>query len=87
MYRDTEQVPDPSIIDAATRQAIEERIDQSLWILTSIESDIIKLRYGLTDGCIHSCEEIGEQMDIAPERVAVIETRAVAKLRSSEQLA
>ena len=67
------------------RQAVlEEKIDQSFSILTSIEDDIIRLRRGLTDGHTYSLEQVGEKMGMAPERVAAIEARVEAKLRLTE---
>ena len=70
------------------RQALpEEKIDQSLSTLTSLEEDIIRLRRGLTDGQTHSLDQVGETMGMAAERVAAIEARAEAKLRLTEPLA
>ena len=67
------------------RQALlEEKIDQSRSILTSLEEDVIRLRRGLTDGHTYSLEQVGETMGMAPERVATIEARAEAKLRLTE---
>jgi ClpX C4-type zinc finger/Sigma-70, region 4 len=66
------------------RALLEEKIDQSLSILTSLEEDIIRLRRGLTDGHTYSLEQVGETMGMAPERVAAIEARAEAKLRLTE---
>ena len=63
---------------------LEEKIDQSLSILTSLEEDIIRLRRGLTDGHTYSLEQVGETMGMAPERVAAIEARAEARLRLTE---
>jgi len=63
---------------------LEEKIDQSLSFLTSLEEDIIRLRRGLTDGHTYSLEQVGETMGMAPERVAAIEARAETKLRLTE---
>jgi len=81
MWGDAPREVDQSTIKAATRKALEEKIDQVCSILTSIETDVIKLRFGLTGGGRdRSCREIGKLLGIAPARVAEIETRAVAKL-------
>ena len=63
------------------RALLEAKIDQSPSILTSLEDDIIRLRWGLTDGYTYSFEEVAEKIGMAPERVAAIEARAEAKLR------
>jgi RNA polymerase primary sigma factor len=85
MLRGAEDQTDQSIIGAATRVELEAMIDHILKTLTSLESHIIRLRYGLTDGYTYSCKEVGEMMGIAPERVAQIEKRAVEKLRGSQR--
>jgi RNA polymerase primary sigma factor len=75
---------DENTISAVTQTLLEEKIDENLSILTSLEDDIIRLRYGLTDGYAYTLNEVGEKMGLAPERVAEIEARAVAKLRPFE---
>jgi uncharacterized protein YuzB (UPF0349 family) len=55
--------------------------DKWLATLANMESEIVKLRHGLTDGYEHSCEEIGKRFGITPERVAEIDTAALAKLK------
>jgi hypothetical protein len=87
MLGGAEGLTDQSIINPSTRKMLEEKIDQSLSTLTGLESEIIRLRYGLTDGCVHSCEEIGHRLDIVPERVAELEKGAIARLRGPEQQA
>jgi len=84
MIRGAAEQPDQSIINAASRKLLEAKIDESLLILTSLESHIIKLRNGLADGYTYSCEEVGRLLHIAPERVAELEMAAVAKLRKPE---
>jgi hypothetical protein len=53
--------------------------------LPRIESEIVKLRHGLTDGYVYSCEEIGKRFGITPEQVAEIDTAALAKLQSQNK--
>jgi RNA polymerase sigma factor (sigma-70 family) len=81
LFGGDEEQADGCITSAATKRLLEEKIDQALSILTSLEDDIIRLRYGLTHGYSYSLNEVGEMMGLAPERVAEIEARAVAKLR------
>jgi DNA-directed RNA polymerase sigma subunit (sigma70/sigma32) len=63
------------------RALMEAKIDRSPSILTSLEYDIIRLRWGLTDGYTYSLEQVAEKIGMAPKRVAEIEARAEAKLR------
>jgi RNA polymerase primary sigma factor len=68
-------------IDSATRESLAERIDQILQTLTQREREIIKLRYGLSDGYAHTLEEIGRIFDLTREHVREIEARVVTRLR------
>jgi hypothetical protein len=81
IFGGADEQTDESITDAATQTLLEEKINQKLSILTSLEDDIIRLRYGLAAGYAHTLHEVGEKVGLAPERVAEIEANAVAKLR------
>jgi RNA polymerase primary sigma factor len=72
-------------IDAATRAMLKERIDQVLRTLTTREREIIRLRYGLSDGFTHTLEEVGRVFHVTRERIRQIETKAVRKLREPER--
>ena len=49
--------------------------------LTPREEQVLKLRYGLTDGRAHTLEEVGKEFDITRERIRQIEAKALRKLR------
>jgi RNA polymerase primary sigma factor len=72
-------------IDAAIQVMLKERIDQVLKTLTQREREIVRLRYGLTDGFIHTLEEVGRVFQVTRERIRQIETKAVRKLREPER--
>jgi RNA polymerase primary sigma factor len=55
--------------------------------LTERERLVLQLRFGLSDGQEHSCEEIGEYLQVNRDRVRQIEAAAVRKLRSSDAVA
>jgi len=74
--------PDHSEINAAYRKKVEEKFAQIRSIFSSLESEVIKLRYGLPDGDIYTLAEVAGQLGITPERVREIEREAVEKLRS-----
>jgi hypothetical protein len=69
---------------AAVTPMLQAKIDQQLSILSSLEEDIIKLRYGLGDGYSYSFEEIGEKLGMVPTRVAEIAANALTKLTWTE---
>jgi RNA polymerase primary sigma factor len=72
----------------ANNSLLREKIDGLLKTLTFREREIIRLRYGLTDGYAYTLEEVGRIFKVTRERVRQIEAKAVAKLqhpvRSSE---
>ncbi len=49
--------------------------------LTYREREIIRLRYGLTDGYTYTLEEVGKIFSVTRERVRQIESKAVRKLQ------
>ena len=46
------------------------------------ERDILKLRYGLNDGCTRNLEEISQVFGVSRERIRQIEHKALGKLRA-----
>lgn len=49
------------------------------------EQDVIRLRYGLTDGVPRTLDQIGRQFGLSRERVRQIEREVMAKLRAGER--
>ena len=49
------------------------------------EQDVIRLRYGLTDGVPRTLDQIGRQYGLSRERVRQIEREVMAKLRAGER--
>ncbi len=45
------------------------------------ERQVVRLRYGLTDGELHTLEEVGRVFGVTRERVRQIEAKSLAKLR------
>jgi RNA polymerase sigma factor (sigma-70 family) len=60
---------------------LRDRIDSLLKTLTYREREIIRLRYGLTDGYTYTLEEVGRIFRVTRERVRQIEAKAVKKLQ------
>lgn len=71
--------PDP--LQSLNSEDLKKRIDIILQDLSFREREIVKLRYGLTDGYSYTLEEVGKIFSITRERVRQIETKAVKKLQ------
>jgi RNA polymerase primary sigma factor len=65
----------------ANNSLLREKIDELLKTLTYREREIVRLRYGLTDGYCYTLEEVGRIFKVTRERVRQIEAKAVAKLQ------
>jgi len=60
---------------------LKSRIADVLAALNYREREIIRLRYGLTDGYAYTLEEVGKIFSVTRERVRQIEAKAVRKLQ------
>jgi RNA polymerase primary sigma factor len=80
----SEFVEDASVASpthSTTHGLLRDRIDTLLKTLTYREREIIRLRYGLTDGYTYTLEEVGRIFRVTRERVRQIEAKAVKKLQ------
>ncbi|MEI6240617.1 MAG: sigma-70 family RNA polymerase sigma factor [Planctomycetia bacterium] len=76
-----EDVGAESPTQATTNGLLKDRIESLLKTLTYREREIIRLRYGLTDGYTYTLEEVGRIFRVTRERVRQIEAKAVKKLQ------
>ena len=76
-----EDTDTPSPSETASYSLLREQIATVLKTLTPREEQVLKLRYGLTDGRAHTLEEVGKEFDITRERIRQIEAKALRKLR------
>ena len=67
--------------DAASYALLREQLADVLKTLTPREEKVLRLRYGLTDGKLHTLEEVGEEFNVTRERIRQIEAKALRKLR------
>lgn len=65
----------------AAQQTLRQRIEHVLKSLTYREREIIKLRYGIGDGCTYTLEEVGRIFNVTRERVRQVEAKALRKLQ------
>ena len=75
-----EQRDDDPLYDT-NQEMLKERLDDVMGELSYREREIIKLRYGLTDGYSYTLEEVGKIFSVTRERVRQIESKAVRKLQ------
>jgi RNA polymerase primary sigma factor len=68
-------------IDAASFILLQEEIGGVLDSLNQREKEIIRLRFGLTDGHTRTLEEVGRKFGVTRERIRQIEFKSLAKLR------
>jgi len=70
-----------SPVFTAHRSLLKEQIQEILDTLNYREREVLKLRFGITDGYTHSLEEIGKRFNITRERIRQIEAIALRKLQ------
>jgi RNA polymerase primary sigma factor len=81
-YIEDQEAPDPD--DVTELSLLSQHIDQVLEMLPPREAQILKLRFGLSNGETHTLAEVGLKMGISRERVRQIEAQAIRRLRLSE---
>ena len=57
--------------------------DDVLGKLTEREQAVMRLRYGLVDGRVHTQKEVADRLGVTPSRVAMLEQRAKMRLRQA----
>ncbi len=63
------------------QEALKHQLENALQILNHREREILRLRFGLADGCAYTLEEVGKIFSVTRERVRQIESKAVRKLQ------
>ena len=71
----------PCPVDGATRSMLKERVSGVLGQLPLREREVLKLRYGLETGHVHTLGEIGALFRLTRERIRQIESKALRKLQ------
>ncbi len=63
------------------RESLKQRIEEVMKGLNYREREILRMRFGLTDGYAYTLEEVGRVFSVTRERVRQIECKAVRKLQ------
>jgi RNA polymerase primary sigma factor len=66
---------------SAARKLLKDHIGEVLDTLTPREQKILKIRFGLEDGVVHTLEEVGQEFGVTRERIRQIEAKALEKIR------
>lgn len=74
-----DEAPAPS--ESAAAVLLREQLMEVLETLTPREQKVLKLRFGLDDGCQRTLEEVGKEFHVTRERIRQIEAKALRKLR------
>ena len=67
--------------EEATYTLLREQLEEVLSTLTPREEQVLRMRFGLTDGKPHTLEEVGKEFDVTRDRIRQIESKALRKLR------
>jgi RNA polymerase primary sigma factor len=68
-------------VESATMEGLREATQAMLGSLTSRESKVLRMRFGIDMNTDHTLEEVGKQFDVTRERIRQIEAKALRKLR------
>jgi len=78
-FIEDEEMPSPP--EAAEQTLLRTTLEELLTTLSPREARILRLRFGLHDGCSYTLEEIGEKFGLTRERIRQIEKEALQRLR------
>ncbi len=73
------QTPQPQ--EELVRQELKQTMDTLLGMLTVRQQQVLRLRFGMADGCCYSLSQIGTRLGISKERARQIEHEAMARLQ------
>jgi RNA polymerase primary sigma factor len=76
-----EDIEAPAPEEVTTQGLMEEHVHIMLEKLPPREARVLRLRYGVDGGRVHTLEEVGNKMGITRERVRQIEAQALRRLR------
>jgi RNA polymerase primary sigma factor len=68
-------------LEAVAHSLLTEQLYDALHSLSEKEQAVVAMRFGLTDGQLHTLDEIGHAFGLTRERIRQIEAKSLAKLR------
>jgi RNA polymerase primary sigma factor len=71
----------PDFDDVVTVRILRQLLEQIFETLPPREVQILKLRFGLVNGRVHTLQEVGKKLGVSRERIRQIEAQAFRRLR------
>jgi RNA polymerase primary sigma factor len=68
--------------EMAARKMLGDAVLEALDELSDREKEVVRMRFGLTDGQARTLEEVGREFGVTRERIRQIEAKTLAKLRN-----
>ncbi len=75
-----------SPVNATMSNLLKEKLRDIIDLLPQREQRVLKMRFGLDDGYIHTLEEVGYLFDVTRERIRQIESKALKKLKNPSRM-
>jgi RNA polymerase primary sigma factor len=69
-------------LEAATQAMLNRALNDALEDLPERERRVLRLRFGLVDGRMHTLDEVGREIGVTRERIRQIEIKTLARLRN-----
>ena len=79
-----EFIPDDKILSPdqeSARRILRDQVNEIMNDLSPKERKILEMRHGLSDGVMHTLEEVGKEFGVTRERIRQIEAKAHEKIR------
>jgi RNA polymerase primary sigma factor len=67
--------------EVASFKVLQEELEKAMEDLNDRERKVVGMRFGLSDGHVHTLEEVGAAFGVTRERIRQIEAKTLAKLR------
>jgi len=82
--RFVESLPQESVCREASYTGLRDCIEEAMTALDERQREVLRLRFGLADGCSHSLREVGRMLSLSGERIRQLEAGSIFILRTSE---
>jgi RNA polymerase primary sigma factor len=82
-------LPDPSADDpelAVDEKLLKSKLSLAMEVLTPQEREVLRMRFGLSDGHSRSLRDVGKAFSVTRERIRQVEVSALKKLRHPARL-